>query len=83
MNAFERLIAEELPTGTFGHALPPPEPPPRPITPWTPEEQAQHLADMLTALSGWVYREPDPEEPRLRVVTEPADTDADHERRTA
>ena len=84
---YERLIAEELPTGTFGHALPPPEPPPRPITPWTPEEQAQHLADLLAALDGWVWDEEDRAETRrqLRLVEhdDTADTDADHERRSA
>ncbi len=52
MNAYERLMAEELPTGTFGHALPPP-PPQRHTRPWTPEEQAQHVADLLTALQDW------------------------------
>lgn len=57
MNALERLLAEELPTGTFGHALPPPPPPARPIRSWTPEEQAQHLADLLAALEGWVWDE--------------------------
>ena len=81
---FDRLLAEELPTGTFGHALPPPEPPPRPITPWTAEEQAQHLADLLAALDGWVWDEEDRAETRrqLRLV-EHDDTDADHERRSA
>lgn len=70
MNAYERLLAEELPTGTFGHALPPPEPPARPITPWTPEEQAQHLADLLGALDGWVWDEDEraDERRRLRLV---------------
>ena len=64
-------LDEEWPTGTFGHALPPPEPPPRPITAWTEEEQAQHVADLLDGIAGWVYREPDPEEPaQLRLVDE-------------
>ncbi|MEU2585253.1 hypothetical protein ABZ612_20295 [Streptomyces avermitilis] len=59
----ERLMAELWPTGKFGRAehvqrppLPPlPERPPerRPIRPWTPEEQAQHRADLLAALEGW------------------------------
>jgi hypothetical protein len=59
----ERLMAELWPTGKFGRAehvqrppLPPlPESPPerRPIRPWTPEEQAQHRADLLDALEGW------------------------------
>lgn len=71
MSAYERFRDEEWPTGTFGHALPPrpPDPPPRPVTRWTPEEQAQHLADLLAGIDGWVYREPDPEDsPRLRLV---------------
>jgi len=49
----ERLLAEELPTGTFGHALPPKPWPAeaRPyVSQWTPEEQAQHLADLNAAL---------------------------------
>lgn len=73
MSAYERFRDEQWPTGTFGHALPPPEPPPRPITPWTPEEQAQHYADLLEALHGWHWDE----HPRhLRVVTDTAENDA-------
>lgn len=63
MDPYERLMAEQWPTGKFGRAepvqrppLPPlPERPPerRPIRPWTPEEQAQHRADLLAALEGW------------------------------
>jgi len=76
MNADDPRLDEEWPTGTFGHALPPPEPPPRPITPWTPEEQAQHLAALLTALDGWVWHEDEraDERRRLRLVDE---TEAD------
>lgn len=52
-SAYERLMAEAIPTGTFGHALPP-RPPQAAYTPrWTPGEQAQHLADLLAALDGW------------------------------
>lgn len=44
-----RLQAEQWPTGTFGHARPP-----KPLTePWTPAEQAQHLATLARALKGW------------------------------
>ena len=56
MTPLERLLAEELPTGTFGHALPPK---PRPaeqlpyVSRWTPEEQTQHLAELNAALDGW------------------------------
>lgn len=76
---YERLLSEELPTGTFGHALPPPEPEPRPITPWTAEEQAAHVAGLLDGINGWTYHEPEPEIPHLRLVddqTEHTDTDA-------
>ncbi|MFD4263961.1 hypothetical protein ACFWR9_41755 [Streptomyces sp. NPDC058534] len=39
-------MAEEIPTGTFGH--------PRPHTsPWSPQEQAQHRAELLAALNSW------------------------------
>jgi hypothetical protein len=66
----ERLLAEELPTGTFGHALPPPEPEPRPTTPWTPEEQAQHYADLLEGIDGWTWDEEQRDEQRrhLRLI---------------
>ena len=76
MSAYERLLADELPTGTFGHALPPrpPNPPPQPTPHWTPEEQAQHVRDLLTGIDGWHYQEPDPEDrPHLRLI---AETDA-------
>ncbi|MFG3154254.1 hypothetical protein ACGF7W_19670 [Streptomyces sp. NPDC048219] len=50
---YERLMAEGVPTGTFGYALPPRPREGRPIPGWTPEEQGQHLADLLAALVGW------------------------------
>ncbi|MGW0577333.1 hypothetical protein ACWD25_15450 [Streptomyces sp. NPDC002920] len=70
MTPLERLLAESIPTGTFGHAPPPPPPEPRPIRPWTPEEQAQHRADLLTALDGWVWDEDERADQRrhLRAV---------------
>ena len=51
MTPLERLLAEELPTGTFGHALPP-QPERRHVQPepWTPEEQAAHRAELCRAL---------------------------------
>jgi hypothetical protein len=49
VNAYERLLAEELPTGTFGHALPPPSGP----RAWTALEQAEHVAVLLEAVNGW------------------------------
>lgn len=64
----ERFMAEQWPTGKFGRAKhvqrpsPPPLPerPPerRPIRPWAPEEQAQHLADLEAALSTWQDKSP-------------------------
>ncbi|MFD0053004.1 hypothetical protein ACFVHR_04670 [Streptomyces sp. NPDC127168] len=50
MNAYERLMAEALPTGTFGHAQPTSSQP-RTHRPWTAEEQAQHRADLEAALT--------------------------------
>jgi hypothetical protein len=52
MTPLERLLAEELPTGTFGHARPP-APDRRLARPWTPEEQAEHRAVLEEALDGW------------------------------
>lgn len=47
---YERLMAEEIPTGTFGHAQPPGDPHKRP---WTPLEQAEHRRILAEALNGW------------------------------
>ena len=47
MNAYERLMAEEIPVR-----------PPKPETqPWTPEEHAEHRRILLTALNGWHWRD--------------------------
>lgn len=47
MTPYERLLQEDIPT----RPAPPPEPsPPRP---WTPEEQAQHWADLQGAVADW------------------------------
>jgi hypothetical protein len=54
LTPYERLMAEALPTGTFGDA--------RPVTPrrrvvqpapWTREEQEQHAAHLLAVLDEW------------------------------
>lgn len=47
MTPYERLMAEAIPT------RPAPAPAPSPSAPWTPEQQAQHQADLLGALNGW------------------------------
>lgn len=51
MNAYERLLAESIPV------RPPPPPQARPSRPWTPEEQAQHLADLETAIADWHWQD--------------------------
>lgn len=68
MNAYERLMAEAIPTR-------PPPPPPSTQRPWTPEEQAQHRADLMEALDGWHSTDPRDtrkrKQPRqLRLVTD-------------
>lgn len=50
MTPYERLLAEAIPTGTFGHAQPTTTRP-RTTRPWTLEEQAQHRADLEAALN--------------------------------
>jgi hypothetical protein len=61
----ERLLLEAIPVR--------PDPAP-PREPWTPEEQAQHRADLLEALDGWTYgRE---RRQHLRLVDTAADSRA-------
>lgn len=75
LTPYERLMAEDLPTGTFGRSRPPktrrtpgPAPaathraveavtPPGSHTPWTPEDQARHVADLLAELDGWEWHD--------------------------
>ncbi|MFD9192955.1 hypothetical protein ACFWCA_32675 [Streptomyces phaeochromogenes] len=64
MSALDRLLAEELPTGTFGYAKPVPAER-RPVTPWTPAEQAAHYAELARAIGA----------PYLHVVDETDDID--------
>ena len=51
MTPYERLMAEAIPV------RPPPAPKPTEqkttAEPWTPEEQAQHRAELMEALDGW------------------------------
>ena len=69
MTPYERLMAEAVPTGTFGRARPAPrqETAPartgRPAPAWTPEEQAAHYAELEAALAP-----AKPRRPRLRVI---------------
>ncbi|MFZ3569933.1 hypothetical protein ACOKM5_23285 [Streptomyces sp. BH097] len=57
MTPHDRLAAEEVPTGTFGHARPPrpADARVRPGPTWSATEQAQHCADLLAAIDGWVW----------------------------
>ena len=58
----ERLMAETIPTRP--PPPPKPQPPARPIRSWTPEEQAQHWADLGAAIADWHW-EDDPRHLRL------------------
>ncbi len=53
MTPYEQLLAEALPTGTFGDAQPP-EPGPRP---WTALQQREHLQTLDNALDGWHWHD--------------------------
>ncbi|WP_406000718.1 hypothetical protein [Streptomyces sp. NBC_00829] len=53
MTPYERLLAEQIPTGTFGDA-PPHTSRPQPHTrPWTAQEQLDHRRALEVALEGW------------------------------
>lgn len=66
MNAYERLMAEAIPTGTFGHAEPSPRHPTGRISLWTPEEQAEHMAVLEAELDRLEGRGTG--KPKLRVI---------------
>jgi hypothetical protein len=65
MNAYERLMAEAIPTGTFGYARPARRQHAEPAPRWTPEEQAAHWAELEAALNETETGGP---RPRLRVI---------------
>jgi hypothetical protein len=60
---YERLMAEAVPTGTFGRARPTTPRGAEPAPAWTPEEQAAHLAELEAAIAPAGRGRP-----RLRVV---------------
>jgi len=62
MTPYERLMAEEIPV------RPAPPPAPGPSAPWTPEEQAQHLADLLAALDNWHWQDETRISRHLRLI---------------
>ena len=52
MSPLERLLAEAIPIR--------PAPAPKPAhEPWTPEEQAQHWADLGEAIADWHWKDHD------------------------
>lgn len=53
MTPYERLMAEAIPTGRFGHARPTGRRTAEPAPAWTAEEQAEHLATLNAALDGF------------------------------
>lgn len=57
MTPLERLMAEQIPTGTFGDALPPTSRPQPNTRPWTAQEQLDHRRALDNALNGWEYAE--------------------------
>ena len=61
MTPFERLMQEAIPV------RPAPKPPDEP---WTPAEQARHLADLEAAIADW--HSPDRRIRHLRVVDDTA-----------
>jgi hypothetical protein len=80
MTPYERLMAEAIPTGTFGRARPTAVRNAEPAPAWTPEEQARHRAELDAALNGFELRDEYAEHKRdryrekrthLRLVTSP------------
>ncbi|MDI3390460.1 hypothetical protein QIS99_30340 [Streptomyces sp. B-S-A8] len=65
MNAYERLMAESLPTGTFGHAVSQSPRFAEQATGWTPAEQAAHVAALESELDRLEARGP---QPQLRLI---------------
>lgn len=65
MTPYERLMAEAVPTGTFGHARPARRQHAEPAPAWTPEEQARHLAVLEAELDAYDRH---PRRPKLRVI---------------
>jgi hypothetical protein len=70
MTPYERLMAEDIPT------RPPAKPP---NEPWTPQEQAQHLTELLEGIDGWHDPSTQAEKKRqrhLRLITDQPDQTA-------
>ena len=65
MTPYERLMAEAIPTGTFGHARRARHRSVEPAPAWTPEEQAEHRAVLDAELDAYDRRQ---RPPHLRVI---------------
>jgi hypothetical protein len=65
MTPYERLMAEAIPTGTFGRARTTAVRNAEPAPAWTPEEQAAHLAVLEAELDAYDRH---PRRPHLRVI---------------
>ncbi|WP_393075150.1 hypothetical protein [Streptomyces sp. LN704] len=55
MTPLERLLAESIPTGTFGHAQPTTPRPTEHTSHWTPAEQAAHVHALEAELDSWEW----------------------------
>jgi hypothetical protein len=66
MTAYDRLMAEALPTGMFGHAEPVRPRTAEYVSRWTPDEQTAHVAALVAELDRLEGRGTG--KPRLRVI---------------
>ncbi|SDM76649.1 hypothetical protein SAMN05444921_11325 [Streptomyces wuyuanensis] len=74
MTPYERLMAEQIPTGTFGGAQPARRPERPTERHWTALEQLEHRRTLLEALDNW-HSDHDPRP--LRALPDPPATDTD------
>ena len=66
MTPYERLMAEAVPTGSFGHARPATRRTAEAAPAWTPEEHARHRTELLAALDGFELHDEQAERKRDR-----------------
>jgi hypothetical protein len=66
MSPYDRLMAEALPTGTFGHAEPARPRQAERVSRWTPAEQANHVAALEAELDRLEGRGTG--KPKLRLI---------------
>lgn len=72
MTPLERLLQEEIPVRPT---------PATSRTPWTPQEQAAHRADLLNAIDDWHWDRPT--RPHLRLIHPDTPTTGHEEKRPA